>query len=114
MFREQHFTRFGIFNLILILLVFLVAPIKAQQENNTSDPFAKFGKYTEGSDLVIHHEVWSVLLYDSVLVVPVSSRKMASTKNTASTGTKIKRGSSSAARFESNRVQFHFCHDSIP
>ena len=108
MFREQHITRFGIFNLILILLFLLAAPINAQQENNTSDPFAKFGKYTEESDLVIHHEVWSVLLYNSVVVITPSTRKMASTQNAASTGTKIKRGSSSAARFESNRVQFQF------
>ena len=79
----------------------------AEETTDNADPFARFGNFTKGSDWVIDHSVWGDVLYTTVVVVGRSSRTMASTKNSGITGTNIKRGSRSPARFESNRVLFH-------
>lgn len=91
----------------LVLLAFMAAPVSIAEENEAINPFARFGNYTEGSDLAIEHRVWNDLLGVTVIVIRPSSRTMASTQNSPKTGTRISRGSRSPARLEGNRVLFH-------
>lgn len=93
--------------LTLVLLVFLITPVYGQEETNSADPFAKFGNYTEGSDMAINHVGWDTMLQATVKVIEPSSVKLATVKPKVKTGTRISRGSSSAAREETNRVRFH-------
>ncbi len=103
---SQHFTHTCKIILSLFLVVFITRAGVAAEENST-DPFARFGNYTEGSDLAIEHRVWNDLLDVTVIVIRPSTRTMASTQNSPRTGTKISRGSRSPARLEGNRVLFH-------
>lgn len=107
MLKELHPTILITKILTLVLLVFLIAPVYGQEETDSAGPYAKFGNYTEGSDWVIDHSAWDTMLNAMVVVVQPSSATMASTKPQKKTGTRISRGSNTAARNESNRVLFH-------
>ena len=107
MLKELYTTKFFTKILTLVLLTFLVAPVYGQGENDSADPFARFGTYTEGSELAISHSAWSSLLEATIFVIRPTSHRMASVRNQPATGTKVSRGSKSPARFESNRVVFH-------
>lgn len=91
----------------MVLAIFLAAPVHAQKETGDADPFSRFGNYTEGSDLSLDHGAWDELLDATVIVIKSSGRVMASSTSRPSTGTKISRGSGTAARMEGNRVLFH-------
>ncbi len=105
--KEKFFTNAFKTIFSLFLLTFFATPVYAADENQSADPFARFGNYTEGSDLSINHGAWDEVLTTTVVIIPPSTRKMSRVANKPKLGTKIPRGSSSPARFESNRVVFH-------
>jgi len=107
MLKELQPAKFFTTILTLVLLVFLITPVYGQEETDSADPFAKFGNYTEGSDMAINHVGWDTMLQATVKVIEPSSVKLATVKPKVKTGTRISRGSSSAAREETNRVRFH-------
>ncbi len=109
--KELHPTILITKILTLVLLVFLITPVYGQEETDSADPFARFGNYSEGSDLAINHSAWSSVLEATIFVIRPTSHRMASIKNPPSTGTKVSRGSNSPARFESNRVVFHLLQE---
>ena len=107
MFKDPTSIKFLPLILTLFLLAFFATPVYPADENQSADPFARFGNYSEGSDLTIYHGAWDEVLLTTVVIIPPSTRKMSGVANKPKTGTKIPRGSSSPARFESNRVVFH-------
>ena len=107
MFKDPTSMKFLPLILTLFLLAFFATPVYPADENQSADPFTRFGNYTEGSDLSIYHGAWDEVLTTTVVIIPPSTRKMSGVANKPKTGTKIPRGSNSPARFESNRVVFH-------
>ena len=98
--------------LALILVVFLAPPVTAGGEPGSSDPFASFGSFAEGSELFVDHKVWNTVLEATVVVIKPSARKTSKSKRAADplrkqVGSRISRGSRPVAPFESNRVLFH-------
>ncbi|MEE8259088.1 MAG: DUF547 domain-containing protein [Sphingomonadales bacterium] len=109
--KEQYFTNALRIILTLFLLTFFATPVYPADENQSGDPFARFGNSSEGSDLAINHSIWSSVLEATIFVIRPTSHRMASIRNQPRTGTKVSRGSNSPARFESNRVVFHMLQE---
>ena len=107
--KPGRVTRAGFVSIVLgmVLAISMAAPVHAQDAAGDADPFARFGNYTEESDLSIDHGAWNSLLGSTVVVIEASNRVMAGSRSRPRTGTKISRGSGTAARRESNRVLFH-------
>ena len=91
----------------LILVTFLATPVTAQEEPAGADPFARFGSFTEGSELFVDHRVWNTVLEATVVVIRPSTRRVSSSRSRPRSGTRVSRGSRPVAPLESNRVLFH-------
>ena len=108
----RKITSRGRMILALILIPVLATPVTAGEDPATADPFARFGSFTEGSELLVDHRVWNTLLEATVVVLKPSARSTFSKRRQADplrekVKSRISRSSRPAAPLESNRVLFH-------
>ena len=111
-FGRRKITSRGGMILALILIPVLATPVTAGEAPGSADPFARFGSFAEGSELVVDHRVWNTMLEATVVVIKPSARKTSRSRRAADplrekAGTRLSRGSRPVAPLESNRVLFH-------
>ena len=104
---HRRITSRGRMILALILVTFLATPVSAGEEPGSADSFARFGSFTEGSELFVDHRVWNTVLEATVVVIRPSARRVSSRRSRPTSGTRVSRGSRPVAAPESNRVLFH-------
>lgn len=71
---------------------------------------ARFTQYDDSSNLHVDYGIWSDLLHDIVLNVPVMDREPERLRS-INTGTRISTANESRYRFEANRVAYHLMSD---
>ncbi|MBO6764804.1 DUF547 domain-containing protein [Maricaulis sp.] len=76
----------------------------------SSSELARFSRYDDNSSRHVDYEIWTDLLYDIVLNVPVMDREPERLR-AVNTGTRISTANESRYRFEANRVAYHLMSD---
>lgn len=91
------------------LFTFSLATGFAQARQETAS-FPEFADYSETSRIHVDYTIWSDLLRDIVLNVPIMDRRP-ERRQSITTGTRNQPGSQSRYRYEANRVAYHLLSD---
>jgi hypothetical protein len=95
------------------LLVGLTAALLATTSTLAATPaqdFQRFERFDDSSRRHIDYSIWTDLLHDMVLNVPIMDREPERTR-TINTGTRTSTANESRYRYEANRVAYHLMSD---